>query len=83
MYLYDYESAFEMWQRNNNIFDKKKKKRRFKNSSDKFSKKATSAFCEILSIEIILKGIPAIQSFPLNEKNIPEHMILRKDSKFK
>lgn len=25
MYLYDYESAFEMWQRNNNIFDKKKK----------------------------------------------------------
>lgn len=27
MYLYDYESAFEMWQRNNNIFDKKKKKK--------------------------------------------------------
>lgn len=25
MYLFDYESAFEMWQRNNNIFDKKKK----------------------------------------------------------
>lgn len=55
MYLYDYESAFEMWQRNNNIFDKKKKKRRFKNSSDKFSKNATYAFCEILSIEIIIE----------------------------
>lgn len=25
MYLYDYESAFEMWQRYNNIFEKKKK----------------------------------------------------------
>lgn len=25
MYLYDYESVFEMWQRYNNIFDKKKK----------------------------------------------------------
>lgn len=24
MYLYDYESAFEMWQRYNNIFEKKK-----------------------------------------------------------
>lgn len=24
MYLYDYGSVFEMWQRNNNIFDKKK-----------------------------------------------------------
>lgn len=33
----------------------KKKKRRFKNSSDKFSKNAKSAFCEILSIEIIIK----------------------------
>lgn len=53
MYLYDYESAFEMWQRYNNIFEKKKS--RFKNSSDKFSKNATSAFCEILSIEIIIK----------------------------
>lgn len=53
MYLYDYESAFEMWQRNNNIFHKKKS--RFKNSSDKFSKNATSTFCEILSIEIIIK----------------------------
>lgn len=53
MYLYDYESAFEMWQRNNNIFDKKKS--RFKNSSDKFRKNATSAICEILSIEIIIK----------------------------
>lgn len=52
MYLYDYESAFEMWQRYNNIFDKKKS--RFKNSSDKFNKNATSAFCEILSIEIII-----------------------------
>lgn len=54
MYLYDYESAFEMWQRNNSIFDKKKKSR-FKNSSDKFSENATSTFCEILSIEIIIK----------------------------
>lgn len=53
MYLYDYESAFEMWQRYNNIFDKKKKSR-FKNSSDKFNKNATSAFCEKLSIEIII-----------------------------
>lgn len=32
-----------------------KKKKRFKNSSDKFSKNATSAFCEILSIETIIK----------------------------
>lgn len=68
MYLYDYESAFEMWQRYNNIFDKKK--RRFKNSSDKFSKNATSAFCEILSIEIINKMNPC---HSLNEENIRKH----------
>lgn len=53
MYLYDYESVFEMWQRNNNIFDKKK--RRFKNSLDKFSKNVKFVFCEILFIEIINK----------------------------
>lgn len=52
MYLYDYDSAFEMWQRKNNIFDKKNS---FKNRSDEFSKNATSAFCEILSIETIIK----------------------------
>lgn len=32
-----------------------KKKSRFKNSSDKFRKNATTAICEILSIEIIIK----------------------------
>lgn len=53
MYLYDYESVFEMWQRYNNIFDKKK--RRFKNSLDKFSKNVIFVFCEILFIEIINK----------------------------
>lgn len=54
MYLYDYESVFEMWQRYNNIFDKKKKSR-FKNSLDKFSKNVIFVFCEILFIEIIIK----------------------------
>lgn len=68
MYLNDYESAFEMWQRNNNIFDLKKS--RFKNSSDKLSKNATSAFCEILSIEIINKMNPC---HSLNEENIRKH----------
>lgn len=46
-----------------NIFDKKK--RRFKNSSDKFSKNATSAFCEILSIEIINKMNPCHLEFSI------------------
>lgn len=41
----------------------KKKKRRFKNSSDKFSKNAKSAFCEILSIEIINKMNPCHLEF--------------------
>lgn len=42
-----------------------KKKRRFKNSSDKFSKNATSAFCEILSIEIINKMNPCHLEFSI------------------
>lgn len=49
MYLYDYESVFEMWQRKNNIFDKKNS---FKNRLDEFSK---NVICEILFIEIINK----------------------------
>lgn len=44
---------------------KKKKKRRFKNSSDKFSKNAKSAFCEILSIEIINKMNPCHLEFSI------------------
>lgn len=43
----------------------KKKKSRFKNSSDKFSKNATSAFCEILSIEIINKMNPCHLEFSI------------------
>lgn len=62
MYLYDYESAFEMWQRKNNIFDKKNS---FKNRSDEFSKNATSAFCEILSIKIINKMNPCHLEFSI------------------
>lgn len=42
-----------------------KKKRRFKNSSDKFSKNAKSAFCEILSIEIINKMNPCHLEFSI------------------
>lgn len=42
-----------------------KKKSRFKNSSDKFSKNATSAFCEILSIEIINKMNPCHLEFSI------------------
>lgn len=43
----------------------KKKRSRFKNSSDKFSKNATSAFCEILSIEIINKMNPCHLEFSI------------------
>lgn len=43
----------------------KKKKRRFKNISDKFSKNAKSAFCEILSIEIINKMNPCHLEFSI------------------
>lgn len=42
-----------------------KKKSGFKNSSDKFSKNATSAFCEILSIEIINKMNPCQLEFSI------------------
>lgn len=41
------------------------KKSRFKNSSDKFSKNAKSAFCEILSIEIINKMNPCHLEFSI------------------